>query len=324
MQALQRAGLVKRKARRGVHRKRRERRPLPGMMLHIDGSDHQWFQDERRHDLIVILDDATSEIYYAQLAAEETTFTVMAGLRAVIERRGLFCSLYSDRGAHFWLTPKSGGRVDYEHPTQVGHAMKELGVQMIPSYSSRRRGSLGTQLLHLAGTTSEELRLRGIRTLEGKANQFLNDHYIAEFNRFALPFRQRSAVRRFCSCRHRSLELTFTQRLSAPLTTMDNTVRFHNLIMQIEPAEWRPTLAGCKAIIHQHLDQTLTLTIAGHRIGHYSAQGKLLTPLTKKQAKAVEKTLRGKVTKQTFPLNLQIPHTTPDSHFPTASTATNL
>ena len=72
-QALQTAGLVKRKARRGVHRKRRERRPLPGMMLHIDGSHHRWFQDERWHDLIVILDDATSEIYYAQLAKEETT-----------------------------------------------------------------------------------------------------------------------------------------------------------------------------------------------------------------------------------------------------------
>jgi transposase len=139
-QALQAAGLVKRKARRGVHRKRRERRPLPGMMLHIDGSEHRWFQDERRHDLIVILDDATSEIYYAQLAEEETTATVMAGLRAVIEQKGLFCSLYSDRGAHFWYTPKSGGKVDYERPTQVGRAMKELGVHMIPSYSPQARG----------------------------------------------------------------------------------------------------------------------------------------------------------------------------------------
>jgi len=98
-QALQGAGLVKRKSKRGVHRKRRERRPLPGMMLHIDGSHHQWFQDERWHDLIVILDDATSEIYYAQLVQEESTATVMAGLRAVIERKGVFCSLYSDRGA---------------------------------------------------------------------------------------------------------------------------------------------------------------------------------------------------------------------------------
>ena len=95
-QALQGAGLVKREAKRGVHRKRRERRPLPGMMLHIDGSRHHWFQDERWYDLIVILDDATSEIYYAQLVEEESTVTVMAGLQEVIERKGLFCALYSD------------------------------------------------------------------------------------------------------------------------------------------------------------------------------------------------------------------------------------
>src|ERR1035441_9268012 len=98
--ALQGAGLVRRKSKRGVHRKRRERRPLPGMLLHIAGSQHQWFQDERWYDLIVILDDATSEIYYAQLVEQETTATVMVGLHAVIERKGIFCALYSDRGAH--------------------------------------------------------------------------------------------------------------------------------------------------------------------------------------------------------------------------------
>ena len=320
-QALQGAGLVKRQAKRGVHRQRRERRPLPGMMLHIDGSHHQWFQDERWHDLIVILDDATSEIYYAQLAPEETTGAVMAGLRAVIERKGLFCALYSDRGAHFWLTPKSGGKIDYERPTQVGRAMKELGVQMIPSYSPQARGRSERNFSTWQGRLPQELRLRGIRTLEG-ANEFLREHYIAEFNRrFTVPAAQRGTA--FISCRHRNLELIFTQRYERTVD-QDNTVRFHNLIMQIERAEWRPTLAGCKVIIHQHLDQTLTLMIAGHRVGHYSAEGKLRTPLTKKQIKALEKTLRGKVTKQTFPLNLQIPHTTRDSHFPTASTATNL
>src|SRR5258708_21136911 len=102
-QALQGAGLVARGRKRGVHRKRRERGPLPGMLLHIDGSRHQWFQDERWYDLIVILDDATGEIYYAQLVEEESTATVMAGLKEVIERKGVFCALYSDRGSHFWL-----------------------------------------------------------------------------------------------------------------------------------------------------------------------------------------------------------------------------
>lgn len=320
-QALQGSGLVKRKSRRGVHRKRRERRPLPGMMLHIDGSEHHWFQDERKHDLIVILDDATSDIYYAQLAPEESTFTVMAGLRAVIEQKGLFCSLYSDRGAHFWLTPKSGGKVDYDRPTQVGRAMKELGVQMIPSYSPQARGRSERSFSTWQGRLPQELRLRKIRTLEG-ANKFLNDHYIGEFNRrFTVPAAERGTA--FMSCRHRNLELVFTQRYERTVNR-DNTISFYNVIMQLERAHWRHTLAGSKAIIHQHLDLTLTIMIAGHHIGHYSAEGKLLTPLSKQQIKAVEKTLRGKVQKRTFPPNLQIPHTTRDSHFPTASTATNL
>jgi transposase len=121
---LQGAGLVARGRKRGVHRKRRPRRSLPGMLLHIDGSRHRWFQDKRWYDLLVILDDATSEIYYTQLVDEESTLTVMAGLREVIERQGLFCALYSDRGSHFWLTPKAGEAVDPHRLTQVGRALR--------------------------------------------------------------------------------------------------------------------------------------------------------------------------------------------------------
>ena len=112
---------------------------MAGMLLHIDGSKHQWFGDQRWHDLIVILDDATTEIYYAQLVEEESTRTVMEGLRTVIEAKGLFCALYSDRGSHFFLTPKAGEKVDKHRLTQVGRAMKELGIQMIPAYSPQAR-----------------------------------------------------------------------------------------------------------------------------------------------------------------------------------------
>ncbi len=155
-------------------------------MLHIDGSEHHWFQDERKPDLIVILDDATSDIYYAQLAPE-IDLHGDGRLRAVIEQKGLFCSLYSDRGAHFWLTPKSGGKVDYDRPTQVGRAMKELGVQIIPSYSPQARGRSERSFSTWQGRLPQELRLRGIRTLEA-ANKFLNEQYIAEFNRrFTVP-----------------------------------------------------------------------------------------------------------------------------------------
>jgi hypothetical protein len=107
-------------------------------LLHIDGSKHQWF--ERWHDLIVILEDATSEIYYAQLVEEESTRTVMTGLRDVILNKGLFCALYSDRGSHFFVTPRAGEKVDKHRLTQVGRAMKELNVQMIPAYSPQARG----------------------------------------------------------------------------------------------------------------------------------------------------------------------------------------
>ena len=120
--------------------------------------------------------------------------------------------------------------------------------------------------------------MHGIRTLEG-ANKFLNEYYITEFNRrFTVPAAQRGTA--FISCRHRNLEMVFTQRFERTVDR-DNTVSFYDLIMQLERAEWRPTLAGCKVIIHQHLDTTLTLMIAGHRVAHYSAEGKLLTPLTK-------------------------------------------
>jgi hypothetical protein len=104
---------VARERKRGQHRKRRPQRPLPGMLLHIHGSEHGWFQDERWYDLLVILDDASSEIYYTQLVEEESTTTVLAGLPEVIERKGIFCALYSDRGSHFWLTPKAGEAVDH-------------------------------------------------------------------------------------------------------------------------------------------------------------------------------------------------------------------
>jgi len=180
--ALQGAGLVARRRKRGPHRRRRPRRPMPGMLLHIDGSKHRWLNDGCWHDLIVILDDASSEIYYAQLVEEESTRTVMAALREVIETKGIFCALYSDRGSHFFLTPKAGEKVDKHRLTQVGRAMKELGVQMIPAYSPQARGRSERSFGTWQGRLPQELRLAGIGSVE-EANRFLRERYIGEFNR---------------------------------------------------------------------------------------------------------------------------------------------
>ena len=313
--ALQGAGLVTRGRKRGVHRKRRPRRPLPGMLLHIDGSHHRWFQDERWYDLIVILDDATSEIYYAQLVEEESTVTVMAALRAVIERKGLFCALYSDRGSHFWLTPKGGGKVDPHRLTQVGRALAELGIQMIPAYSPQARGRSERNFGTWQGRLPQELRLHGINSVE-EANRFLREHYIAAFNR---SFQVRAAERgtAFLPRRGQSLDLTFSLQFERAVNR-DNTVSFQHLRLQIEAVRWRATLAGCTVRVHQHLDGTLTITHGPQRLGYYSAEGKLLLPNTT-VPRVVEKTRAGKVQKPTFPSRLEIPQRARDSHFPTTS-----
>lgn len=316
-QALQGAGLVAKGRKRGVHRKRRPRRPLPGMLLHIDGSHHQWFQDERWYDLIVILDDASSEIYYAQLVEEESTGTVMAGLREVIERKGLFCALYSDRGSHFWLTPKAGGKVDPHRLTQVGRALRDLGIRMIPAYSPQARGRSERSFSTWQGRLPQELRLRQIRSVE-EANRFLREEYIGEFNRrFQVPAAQRGTA--FTVCRRRDLDLIFSLQFERTVNR-DNTVSFQNLALQIDPVRWRGTLAGCNVTVHQHLNGTITLSYGPHRLGSYTSQGESLVKTSATSAD-VEKTRRGKVKKPTFPPRLEIPQTTRDSHFPTAAAA---
>ena len=315
---LQGAGLVGRQRQRGVHRKRRPRRPLPGMLLHIDGSHHQWFQDERWYDLIVILDDATSEIYYAQLTEEESTLTVMAGLKEVIERKGIFCALYSDRGSHFWLTPKAGGKIDPHRLTQVGRALRELGVQMIPAYSPQARGRSERNFGTWQGRLPQELRLRGIGNVEA-ANRFLREHYITEFNaRFQVSAAQRGSA--FVRRSSRDLDLIFALVFERTVNR-DNTVSIQNLRLQIEPVRWRATLAGCTVKVHQHLDGTFTITHGPQRLGHYSAEGVSLEKEKIGARGAVEKTQGGKVQKPTFPPCLEIPQRARDSHFPTASAA---
>src|ERR1700675_4660271 len=267
---LQGAGMVAKGRKRGVHRKQRPRRPLPGMLLHIDGSEHCWFQDERWHDLLVILDDADSEIYYAQLVEEEATATVLAGLKEVVERMGVFCALYSDRGSHFWLTPKAGEAVDPHRLTQVGRALRELGVRMIPAYSPQARGRSERSFGTWQGRLPQELRLAGCSTLD-QANGFLRERYIAEFNR---RFQVAAAPPRsaFLPCRTRDLDRVFSLQFERTVNR-DNTVSFLNRTLQIQPVRWRGTLAGCSITAHQHLDGTLSLSYGPHCLGRYDAAG---------------------------------------------------
>ena len=268
--ALQGAGLVKKGRKRGAPRKRRPRRPLAGMLLHLDGSRHRWFQDDRWYDLIEVLDDATSETYYAQLVEEESTRTVMAALREVIARKGRFCALYSDRASHFFQTPQAGGPVDRGRLTQVGRALQELGIQMIPSYSPQARGRGERRFGTGQGRLPQELRLAGIRTVE-EANRFLRDSYLPEINRkFGVPAAEKGHA--FVPVRGQDLDRIFSVQHERVVAN-DNTVKLGEQVWQLGRTRWRGTLAGCRVTICEHLDGRVTILYGPHVVGCYTPPG---------------------------------------------------
>jgi transposase len=268
--ALQEAGLVERRKKPGSHRKRRPRRPLPGMMLHIDGSKHRWFNDGRYYELIVILDDATSEIYYAQLVEAESTRSVMTALREVIETKGVFCSVYSDRASHFFVPLKGQrGRVDHTKLTQVGRALQELGVKMIPAYSPQARGRSERNFRTWQGRLPQELRVRGITDPE-QANEWLRGAYIAEFNnKFTVPAAQKGTA--FVRLRRRDLDWIFSVQHDRTVGN-DNIVEFENRNLQLENTRWRNTLAGQNVVVHEHLDGRVSIRYGPHLVAQWAPE----------------------------------------------------
>lgn len=271
---LQGAGLVAKQRGRPKHRIRRERKPLRGMMLHIDGSHHQWFGDDRWHDLIVILDDATGEIYYAQLVDHESTVTIMAAIRQVIEREGVFCSLYSDRASHFFRTPKAGEPVDRQSLTQVGRALRELSIKLIPAYSPQARGRSERSFRTWQGRLPQELRIREITDVD-EANRFLKRTYIREFNRKFTVQAQDPDVSAFVPCTRTDLDRIFSSQTER-VVNRDNTVKYNNLILQIDRQDWRRSMDGCRVTVYQHLNKTITIGFGPQELGKYTSDGRTL------------------------------------------------
>jgi len=321
--ALQGAGLVAKRHKRGPHRRRRPRRPMPGMLLHIDGSKHRWLNDDRWYDLIVILDDATSEIYYAQLVEEESTRTVMVGVREVIEIQGLFCALYSDRGSHFFVTMKEGEKVDKHRLTQFGRALKELGVQMIAAYSPQARGRSERNFGTWQGRLPQELRLARIDTVEN-ANKFLREKYIQVFNRkFSVAAAEKGTA--FRRTGRTDLNWIFTVQTER-VVGKDNTVAIGSRLWQIDKTRFRSTLAGSTVTIHEHLDGNVSIRFGPNVVGRYDSQGaKLLDSSREKRRGKGGSMEAGENQKQVSTGShtpLEISRKTRDSHFPTAPTTT--
>ena len=264
-------GLYLKAPRRGVHRRRRERKPCVGMMVHQDGSRHEWLAGVPPLDLIVTMDDATSEIYSAFLVEEEGTASTFRALKQVFTDKGLPGSLYTDRGSHYFHTPEAGGKVDKSNPTQVGRALHQLGIEHIAAYSPQARGRSERAFGTLQNRLVKELSLAGITEIEA-ANRFIADTYLPDHNRrFATkPELEASA---FASppppdqvhevlCLH-------TKRVVAH----DNTVRHERRVLQIPASPVRHHYVKATVRVHEYPDGTLALFHGPRCLARYQADG---------------------------------------------------
>jgi len=261
---LQEAGLVKKAKKRGQYRRRRERRPLPGMLLHLDGSFHRWFEHPRdeRQALLAVLDDATGECLSAHFFKEEGTSEVLTVVSRVVEEHGTFISLYTDRASHFVYTPKSGGRPDRSKPTQVEQVLDELGIELIVAWSPEARGRSERAWRTMQGRLPNELRRAGITTYE-EANRYLEHIFRPKFNRkfTVAPKEEGTAFVRVVGV---DLDRVFTTRHQR-IVNPDNTISFENRVLQLPKVTGVATLRKRKVEVREHLDGAVSILL-GRRL----------------------------------------------------------
>lgn len=264
--ALQAAGLVRRAPRRGAHRRKRPRRPLPGMLLHQDAARHAWLAGRPPLDLVVTLDDATNAVYSGILVAEEGTASSLRALAEVVADRGLFCSLYTDRGSHYFHTPVAGGGVDREHPTQVGRALAQLGIEHIAAYSPQARGRSERAFRTLEDRLPKELALAGITGIDA-ANAWLRAHYLPAHNaRFAVAAEQDgTAFVPVAPAQWREVLCLQDVRQVGN----DNTVHWKGRSLQIPKSPLRPHFARASVRLHEYPDGAIALFWGPHRIADF-------------------------------------------------------
>ena len=267
---LQQTKLVPKAERRGAHRKRRDRSALPGMMIHQDGSTHEWVAGHK-WDLIVTMDDATSEHYSMFFVEEEGTASSFAGVQEVIAARGLFSSFYSDRGSHYWLTPDAGGKVDREKLTQFGRAMKQLGIDMIAAYSPEARGRSERAFGTHQGRLPQELALAGIKSM-AQANQYLAKVYRPAFNaEFAQPAMEQGSA--FVPWIGGSLEDILCEQHERTVSS-DNCVRFEGRILQIPADRHRCHYVKARVRVSRYASGAIALFHGPRGLAYFTPQGK--------------------------------------------------
>jgi len=272
---LQRSGLVRRAKTRSAHRKKRPRRPMLGMLLHQDASRHVWLAGQQ-HDLVVTLDDATSAIYSAFLVEEEGTSSSFRALREVVARHGLFCALYTDRGSHYFQTPKAGEKVSKSQLTQVGRALKQLGIEHIAAYSPQARGRSERAFRTLQDRLPKELKLAGIKSV-AQANLWLAESYIPAYNAsFAIAAEQEgSAFLKDGSAAWAEILCVQDERVVGN----DNTVKWNGLCLQLPASRLRPHFVKATVCVHEYPDGRLGVFLGPHRLADYDSAGNIVTDL---------------------------------------------
>jgi hypothetical protein len=277
---LQSSGLVSKVSKRGVHRKHRERSPFPGMMLHQDGSTHEWVPG-KKWDLIVTMDDATNEHYSMFFVGEEGTASSFQGIRDVIVQRGLFSSLYTDRGSHYWFTPKEGGKVSKTQLTQFGRAMKHLGIQMIAAYSPEARGRSERAFLTHQDRLPKELALQGITDMDA-ANRYLAQEYNPSFNsEFMQPPSEDGSA--FVPWIGTNLDDILCQQEERTVNA-DNCVSVDGYKLQIPPNKYRCHYVRVRVMVHSYRDGSLAIFHGPRKLADYDRYGKLMEIKPRKAA----------------------------------------
>ena len=268
---LHRAGLVQAATKRSAHRKKRPRRPMVGMMLHQDASTHAWLPgDAGTHDLVVTMDDATSSIYSMFLVDEEGTASSFRGVGEVVAKHGLFYSLFTDRGSHYFFTPDGGGPVSRTVLTQFGRAMKQLGIQHIAAYSPQARGRSERVFETLQDRLPKELKLAGIGTVEA-TNRWLSECYIAEHNeRFAIAAEEEGSA--FVADRMGAWREILCVQEDRTVGN-DNTVKWHRLSLQLPRSRLRAHFVKATVRVHEYPDGRLAVYWGPHRLADYDASG---------------------------------------------------
>ena len=277
---LQSSGLVLKGTKKGVHRKRRDPSPLPGMMLHQDGSSHEWVPG-KKWDLIVTMDDATGEHYSMFFVQEEGTASSFQGVRDVIRARGLFSSLYTDRGSHYWFTPECGGTVSKGQLTQFGRAMRQLGIEMIPAYSPEARGRSERAFGTHQGRLPKELAFHGITTMDA-ANRYLREVYLPSFNaEFMHPTSEAGSA--FIPWVGSNLDDILCEQYDRTVTA-DNCVSFEGKTLQIPAGQYWYHYVRVKVRVHRYRDGSLAVFHGPRKLADYDVQGKLKAPKRGKAA----------------------------------------